>query len=156
MSDESFYGVTLTGEKNSVSWDVLSNDEDFPRGQKLIIKQILLSHEAKEGEFNVVEVHTVKDSLKIPIAVLKAGETRAVNPDIEFFETSVTFKLIVGNGPVYIHGQNIKDDVEVVDMDDDEEDTDEEDDGEEEEQHPKKKQKLENNADGKNAKNKKK
>jgi len=156
MSDESFYGVTLTGEKNSVSWDVLSNDEDFPRGQKLIIKQILLSHEAKEGEFNVVEVHTVKDSLKIPIAVLKAGETRAVNPDIEFFETSVTFKLIVGNGPVYIHGQNIKDDVEVVDMDDDDEDTDEEDDGEEEEQHPKKKQKLENNADGKNAKNKKK
>lgn len=94
--------------------------------------------------------------MKIPIAVLKAGETRAVNPDIEFYETSATFKLIRGNGPVYIHGQNIKDEVEVVDMDDDE--TDEEDDGEEEEDEaqPKKKQKLENNAEGKNAKNKKK
>lgn len=37
-------------------WDVLSNDEDFPRGQRLIIKQILLGAEAKEDEFNVVEV----------------------------------------------------------------------------------------------------
>ncbi|XP_075147666.1 nucleoplasmin [Haematobia irritans] len=157
MSDESFYGVTLSGEGSTVEWEVLSNDEDFPRGQKLIIRQILLGAEAKEDEFNVVEVHTVKDNLKIPIAVLKAGETRAVNPDIEFYETSATFKLIKGNGPVYIHGQNIKDEVEVVDMDDDE--TDEEDDGEEEEdeaQPQKKKQKMENNADGKNAKNKKK
>jgi len=156
MSDESFYGVTLSGENSSVEWEVLSNDEDYPRGQKLIIRQILLGADAKENEFNVVEVHTVKDNLKIPIAVLKAGETRAVNPDIEFYETSATFKLIRGNGPVYIHGQNIKDEVEVVDMDDDE--TDEEDDGEEEEDEaqPKKKQKMENNAEGKNAKNKKK
>ncbi|TMW48691.1 hypothetical protein DOY81_006234 [Sarcophaga bullata] len=157
MSDESFYGVTLSGENSSVEWEVMSNDEDYPRGQKLIIRQILLGAEAKEDEFNVVEVHTVKDNLKIPIAVLKAGETRAVNPDIEFYETSATFKLIRGNGPVYIHGLNIKDEVEVVDMDDDE--TDEEDDGEEEEEveaQPKKKQKLENNAEGKNAKNKKK
>lgn len=104
-----------------------------------------------------LQVHTIKDNLKIPIAVLKAGETRAVNPDIEFYETSAVFKLIKGNGPVYIHGQNIKDEVEVVDMDDDE--SDEEEDGEEEEdeaQPQKKKQKVENNADGKNAKNKKK
>uniref|UniRef100_D3TRL8 Nucleoplasmin n=1 Tax=Glossina morsitans morsitans TaxID=37546 RepID=D3TRL8_GLOMM len=160
MSEESFYGVTLTAENNAVSWDVLSNDEDYPRGQKLIIRQVLLGAEAKEDEFNVVEVHTVKDNLKIPIAVLKAGETRACNPDIEFYETAVTFKLIKGNGPVYIHGQNIKDEVEVVDMEDDE--TDEDDDGEEEEDEahaqapPKKKLKMENNADGKNVKNKKK
>ena len=100
-------------------------------------------------------MYTVKDSLRIPIAVLKAGETCAVNPDVEFFETSVSFKLISGNGPVYIHGQNIKDEVEVVDMDDE---TDDEDGEEEEEtdEHAKKKQKLENNGEGKNAKNKKK
>lgn len=155
MAEESFYGVTLKGKDSSVEWDVLSNDEDYPRGQKLIIKQILLGAEAKEGEFNVVQVQTVKDSLKIPIAVLKAGETRAVNPDVEFYDTSVTFKLIQGNGPVYIHGQNLKDEVEVVDM---EEDTDEEDEGEEEEDdgQPKKKIRLENNSDGKGAKNKKK
>ncbi|XP_037945078.1 nucleoplasmin-like protein [Teleopsis dalmanni] len=152
MSDESFYGVTLTGQDSTVSWDVLSNDEDFPRGQKLIIKQILLGAEAKEGEFNVVEVFTVKDSLRIPIAVLKAGETRAVNPDIEFYETAVTFKLVKGNGPVYIHGQNIKDEVEIVDMEDEE--TDEDDEAEEDEEDlPKKKQRLENNTTNNSKKN---
>lgn len=105
------------------------------------------------------QVHTVKDSLKIPIAVLKAGETRAVNPDVEFYDTSVTFKLIKGNGPVYIHGQNLKDESEVVDMEeetDDDEEAEVEDDVEDDGQHPKKKAKLENNADAKNAKNKKK
>ncbi|XP_004534140.1 nucleoplasmin-like protein [Ceratitis capitata] len=154
MSDESFYGVTLSGQDSTVTWDVLSNDEDFPRGQRLIIKQILLGAEAKEDEFNVVEVHTVKDSLKIPIAVLKAGETRAVNPDVEFFETSVTFKLIKGSGPVYIMGQNIKDDV--VDIEDEETDEETGEEEEEEAQPQKKKQKVENNSDSKNAKNKKK
>lgn len=150
---EEYYGVTLEGKDCSIVWDVVTNDEDYPRGQKVIIKQILLGAEAKEGEFNVVEVTTAKGSLKIPIAVLKAGETRAVNPDVEFYDTS-TFKLIQGSGPVYIHGQNLKDEVP-IDID---EDTDEEDEGEEEEEdgHPKKKMKLENNADGKNAKNKKK
>ncbi|XP_067616678.1 nucleoplasmin-like protein isoform X1 [Eurosta solidaginis] len=148
------FRVTLTGQESTVSWDVLSNDEDFPRGQRLIIKQILLGAEAKEDEFNVVEVYTVKDSLKIPIAVLKAGETRAVNPDVEFFETSVTFKLIKGNGPVYIMGQNIKDDV--VDIEDEETDEETGEEDEEEAQPQKKKQKVENNSDGKNAKNKKK
>lgn len=51
-----YAGVTLTAENNAVSWDVLSNDEDYPRGQKLIIRQVLLGAEAKEDEFNVVEV----------------------------------------------------------------------------------------------------
>lgn len=46
----------MTGEGSTVEWEVLSNDEDFPRGQKLIIRQILLGAEAKEDEFNVVEV----------------------------------------------------------------------------------------------------
>ncbi|EDV94629.1 nucleoplasmin-like protein [Drosophila grimshawi] len=153
MAEESFYGVTLTAESNSVTWDVVA-DEDYARGQKLVIKQILLGAEAKDNEFNVVEVTTLKDSVQIPIAVLKAGETRAVNPDVEFYESKVTFKLIKGSGPVYIHGQNIKDDVEVVDM----EEEDEEDDGEDDEiEHPKKRAKIEPNADVKNnAKNQKK
>ncbi|XP_030369818.1 nucleoplasmin-like protein [Scaptodrosophila lebanonensis] len=156
MADEFFYGVTLTGENSSVTWDVVS-DEDYVRGQKLVIKQILLGAEAKENEFNVVEVHTVKDSVQIPIAVLKAGETRAVNPDVEFYESKVTFKLIKGSGPVYIHGQTIRDDVEPVDMEEEDEDDDVADLGDDdEEENPKKRAKIEQNADGKNAKNKKK
>lgn len=89
---------------------------------------------------------------------MKAGETRAVNPDVEFYDTSVTFKLIKGNGPVYIHGQNLKDESEVVDMEEETDDDDEVEveDDEDDAQHPKKKAKLENNADAKNAKNKKK
>lgn len=103
-------------------------------------------------QYTCLQVTTLKDSVQIPIAVLKAGETRAVNPDVEFYESKVAFKLIKGSGPVYIHGQNIKDDVEVVDM----EEEDDEDDGEDDEiEHPKKR-KIEQNADGKNAKNQKK
>lgn len=49
--------VTLTGKDAQVEWDVLSSDDDYPRGQKLIIKQILLGAEAKDDEFNVVEVN---------------------------------------------------------------------------------------------------
>lgn len=51
--------VTLTGKDAQVEWDVLSNDDDYPRGQKLIIKQILLGHDAKDDEFNVVEVSDI-------------------------------------------------------------------------------------------------
>ena len=132
MSGGSFYGVTLTGENNTANWSRFSSDDNLPRG--LIIKQILLGADAKEGEFNVVEVCT--DTIRIPIAVLKAGETRALNPGVEFFGTSVSFQLIRGNGPVYIHGQSIKDEVDYEDGEEEEE-TDE---------HPKKKQKLENNG----------
>lgn len=47
---------------------------------------------------------SLRDPIKIPIAVLKVGETRSVRTDLEFPEAPVTFKLIQGNGPVHIHG----------------------------------------------------
>jgi nucleophosmin 3 len=50
----------LKGANSSVLWSPESTsgaDElDYPRANKLIIKQILLGAEAKEGEYNVVEV----------------------------------------------------------------------------------------------------
>lgn len=48
-----------------------------------------------------------RDAVKIPIAVLKVGETRAMRTDLEFPDAPVTFKLIEGSGPVHIHGQNL-------------------------------------------------
>lgn len=48
-----------------------------------------------------------RDAIKIPIAVLKAGETRCVRTDLEFPDAPVTFTLIEGAGPVYIHGQHL-------------------------------------------------
>lgn len=45
--------------------------------------------------------------VKIPIAILKVGETRLVQPNLEFPDGPVTFTLIEGNGPVYIHGSQV-------------------------------------------------
>lgn len=54
-----------------------------------------------------VETMSQRDAIKIPIAVLKAGETRCVRTDLEFPDAPVTFTLIEGAGPVYIHGQHL-------------------------------------------------
>lgn len=43
----------------------------------------------------------------MPVAVLKAGETRSIQTVLEFPDMPVTFELIEGNGPVYIHGLQV-------------------------------------------------
>lgn len=55
--------------------------------------------------FEQVETLSVDETVKIPIAVLKVGESRVVQPELEFPYGPVTFTLVEGNGPVYIHGQ---------------------------------------------------
>lgn len=54
-----------------------------------------------------MEAQTASDSVKIPIAVLKVGESRVVQPELEFPFGPVTFTLIDGDGPIYIHGQQV-------------------------------------------------
>lgn len=66
--------------------------------------------------------------VKVPVAVLKAGETRSIQTVLEFPDPPVTFKLVEGNGPIYIHGQQVPGNYEI-------EDTTELS-GEEEEVHP--------------------
>lgn len=101
-------GITLTEKDPVEMWDP-EGPKDFNRTHKLIIKQILLGSEAASDEYNVVQVQTMgmRDTLRIPIAVLKVGETRSVRPDLEFPDSPVTFKLIEGKGPVHIHGQHL-------------------------------------------------
>lgn len=106
------YSITLDKANNCIVWDSFA-DKD-PRCHKLVIKQLLLGEEADGDEYNVVEVSTDTDLIKIPLATLKAGELRVVNPNMEFYESQLTFKLIRGNGPVHILGQDIKDDINVV------------------------------------------
>lgn len=111
-------GVTLNGEKPSETW----TQQIYGRpGNELItklsIKQVLLGHDAKKDEVNVVEVTTEswkKDgsNQKIPIAVLKLGETQSTAPNFEFPSVSVTFKLIAGTGPVHIAGLQFPDSFE--------------------------------------------
>lgn len=54
-------GATLDKAGATVTWHINDNGEDQDQdqehqGYKLYIKQILLGHTAKEGEYNVVEV----------------------------------------------------------------------------------------------------
>ncbi|XP_017076269.1 nucleoplasmin-like protein [Drosophila eugracilis] len=112
MESESFYGVTLSEKEPIAQFDVPEIPEEYiVHSHKLIIKQISLGPEAKTGEFNVVQAETninddgVKKTVKIPIAVLKVGETRSLRPNVEFPNGSVTFKLVQGTGPVYVCGK---------------------------------------------------
>lgn len=50
----------MKGEKAEIAWDPESNnDSEYPRVNKLIVKQILLGVEAAENEYNVVEVRKI-------------------------------------------------------------------------------------------------
>ncbi|MDK0628459.1 hypothetical protein P5F04_16535, partial [Clostridium perfringens] len=71
MSDEYFYGVTLSASHQSETWDPEAKAE-YPRSNKLLIRQALLGPDAKPDELNVVQVETMslQDSIKIPVAVL--------------------------------------------------------------------------------------
>jgi hypothetical protein len=79
----------------------------FRRYNKLIVKQILLGHDAVKDEYNVVGVEAVtgphNDLIEIPVAVLKVGEQQEVTPLLEFAQDPVTFRLIHGGGPIYIN-----------------------------------------------------
>lgn len=129
--------------------------------QRLQLRQVLLAHTAKIGEFNVIEVEAPSTSgqLRMPIAILKSGKTgeqRVMQTNLEFPKGPVTFRLIEGNGPVHLMGQHLPpdpnpdgyedeeeladeinehDDLDQVDGDD-EDDEDEEDDDDEQEDQP--------------------
>lgn len=45
--------------------------------------------------------------------MLKVGESRSVQTVLEFPDAPVTFKLVEGNGPVYIHGQQLPGNYEI-------------------------------------------
>uniref|UniRef100_A0A2M4A5J2 Putative nucleoplasmin n=1 Tax=Anopheles triannulatus TaxID=58253 RepID=A0A2M4A5J2_9DIPT len=156
MADEYFYGATLKDGVKSVTWDPEHKSDGFPRTHKLVIKQCILGHEAAGDEYNVVQVETmtIRDTLRIPIAVLKVGESRQCRMDLEFSDAPVTFTLVEGKGPVHIHGQHLLgslveefEDMEEMEeevLDEEEADEDEDEDG----SSAKKKPKLTNNSKG--------
>ncbi|XP_065366553.1 nucleoplasmin-like protein [Calliphora vicina] len=138
METESFYGVELSEKDPLAQFEVAETDKDV-QDQKLIIKQISLGADAKSGEFNVVQAEVKgyeKETIKIPIAVLKAGETRTLCPNLEFPSDSVTFKLIQGTGPVYICGQHLVHEMVEEEWHNEDEDDVEEDDEDDEQPPP--------------------
>ncbi|KAG4067696.1 hypothetical protein HA402_005468 [Bradysia odoriphaga] len=111
MEGEYFYGAVLGEPKATTTWNSSQDGEEEEQSPlfKLVVKQILLGQTAQVGEYNVIEVKTssANGPIQIPIAVLKAGETRSSIINLEFPEAPVTFTLIEGSGPVYIHGNII-------------------------------------------------
>ncbi|KAF2884433.1 hypothetical protein ILUMI_21731 [Ignelater luminosus] len=110
MADEYFYALTLKGAKASEVWDPEAKGaEDYQGGHKLIIKQALLGPDAVDGETNVIQVEamTWKESIKIPVAVLKSGTSGQVLLDLSFPDPPVTFSLTQGSGPVHIIGHHL-------------------------------------------------
>lgn len=55
------------------------------------------------------------NQIKVPVAILKVGETRSIQTVLEFPDPPVTFKLVEGNGPIYIHGQQVPGNYEIED-----------------------------------------
>lgn len=110
MAEEYFFALTLKGTNDCVLWDPESHEADGNQGDhKMIIKQALVGPEATEGKINVVEVETLtwKDTVQIPIALLKAGgATNQVRLNLSL-TTIVWFTLVQGNGPVHIMGQYV-------------------------------------------------
>ncbi|XP_060528267.1 nucleoplasmin-like protein isoform X3 [Cylas formicarius] len=161
MADEYFFALTLKGKSSSEIWDPEAKgagEEDYQGGHKLIIKQALLGPEATEGEVNVVQVEamTWKDSVKVPVATLKAGgANNQVLLDLSFPDPPVTFTLVQGNGPVHIIGHHLIGDPieefhEIDEMDEEMDDEGEEGaEEEEEDEEPKTKKAKTANSKGK-------
>lgn len=140
-----YLAITLDSSSKSVKWEVVGDTKEFPNPfYKLIIRQFLLGHEAKDGEYNVIEVYfyfsifvdtsiqwklivfafqvetssmseSKPNQVKVPVAILKAGETRSIQTVLEFPDSPVTFNLVEGSGPVYIHGQQVPGNYEIED-----------------------------------------
>jgi len=163
MADEYFFALTLEGAKANEVWDPEAKSADeYQGGHKLIIKQALLGPDAKEGEVNVIQVEamTWKESIKIPVAVLKGGAANnQVQLDLSFPDPPVTFTLIQGSGPVHLIGHHLIggpveefDDMEEMEeeMIEDEEGDEAAEEDEDEDEGPKsKKAKTQNNSSGK-------
>lgn len=63
---------------------------------------------------------SANSAVKIPISVLKVGEKRSSIVNIEFPEAPVTFRLVQGSGPLYIHGNIVSTYMEQVEETEDE------------------------------------
>jgi nucleophosmin 3 len=103
-----------------------------------------------------VETKGEDSTIKIPIAVLKVGESRCSQSFLEFPDNPVKFRLTRGTGPVHIHGHHLVGELDGDDMEEleDEEDFDDEE-GEDEDQPKVKKMKVAASNNSKNAKNEK-
>jgi len=119
---EQFVGFKLTNEEKEYIWDpeVTPVTQGLGLGgstsilqvnqySRLLVKQAILSPDAKDGELNCVEVEgSFPRSLnKMPLAILVGGKDMQRYLDVYFPEPPLTFRLTHGTGPVYILAQSM-------------------------------------------------
>nr|BAN20278.1 conserved hypothetical protein [Riptortus pedestris] len=136
MTEDYFWGLTLDSNKRKEVWDPDRNPpgagadmQGFRGEHTLLVKQIVLGAEAKDGDVNVVEVEAMgyKADVKFPIAVMRGGgsQSQAVL-DLLFPDPPVTFHLAKGSGPVHLLGNHTIGTGELVGDDDEDEDLEDE------------------------------
>jgi len=130
---EQFVGFQLSKEEPEYVWDpevtpvktsLLGGSTVMQVHQysRLLVKQAILSPDAKDGELNCVEVEgSFPRSLnKMPLAILFGGKDMQRYLDVYFPEPPLTFRLTHGTGPVFILAQSM---IENSADDSDDEDT---------------------------------
>ncbi|XP_014293981.1 nucleoplasmin-like protein [Halyomorpha halys] len=136
MTEDYFWGLTLDSNKKKEVWDPDRNPasgggdmQGFRGEHTLLVKQIVLGAEAKDGDVNVVEVEAMgyKADVKFPIAVMRGGSTQSQAVlDLLFPDPPVTFHLVKGSGPVHLLGNHTIGTGELVGDDDEDEDLEDE------------------------------
>jgi len=104
----------LSKDKTAEVWDpdmkpeVNDSAQGFRGEHTLLVKQVVLGSEAKDGEVNEVEVEAMgyRSDVKFPVAVLKGGGQHQAVLDLLFPDPPVTFKLTKGNGPIHLLGNH--------------------------------------------------
>jgi len=97
----------LTAEKPEQQWNFDEEEEDTDFFEHvLFLRSAVLGKGAVEGERNIVELETKNfegQVMKQPLISLTLGRNDMTMLDMNFsHETSATFRLIEGTGPVYL------------------------------------------------------
>lgn len=105
--------MSLNKDKDTTTWE---QEVSGALQTKLHIKQLLLGHDAKPDEYNVIELE-LDNKKKQVVAVLKLGETQSSLADIEISRGVAKFKLVSGSGPVHIMGLQFPEITEIAPYD---------------------------------------
>lgn len=114
MIFEILSGVQLDSKTKEIEWNP---EKNFPKEEKedgmpiprhsLMIKQVILSHEAADGEVAVVEAEAMgyaQSNIKTLIAVLAQGKDHQRSLDLVFHDAPVKLRLVKGSGPIHLVG----------------------------------------------------
>ena len=113
-SREFIWGCELNKEKIAATWtfgaaEEEGDDTDF-LVHTLYLRHAVVGAGAAKDERNIIQVETKNfqgEEVKLPIGVLVANQKDSCMFDLNFgHDIPVTFRLIEGNGPIFLTGQH--------------------------------------------------